>query len=180
MVLAPVTPGREHRPAELLAAMNSAPGMADPTNAILPFGRFERLHFARLAVLDDPTLGDIEAHGVPRPSLPIYLALTGSCDGPADECIEDLARRAGTGLRRIFAHCDGFDAQGDLAAWMQAHRRSASPPTTSTGSVARCGRSRRKTRCAARSPRKWRAHRSHRVRTPSSSGASWSTSSMPR
>ncbi|HTO47697.1 MAG TPA: hypothetical protein VML91_08645 [Burkholderiales bacterium] len=122
IVLAPVTPGREHRLRGLLATMNSAPGMADPANAVLPFGQFERLHFARLAVLDDPTLGDIEAHGVPRSNLPVYLALTGSCDGPADECIADLARRAGMGLRRIFAHCDGFDAQDDLAAWMQAHR----------------------------------------------------------
>jgi len=122
MVLARVTPGRERSLRELLTTMNSAPRMADPTNAVVPFGQFERLHFARLAVLDDPTLGDIEAHDVPRANLPIYLALTGSCDGPAAECIVDLARRAGTGLRRIFAHCDGFDAQGDLAAWMQAHR----------------------------------------------------------
>jgi hypothetical protein len=123
MVLARVTPGRERSLRELLDSMNSKPGMADPANAVLPFGQFERLHFARLAVLDDPTLGDIEAHGVPRPSLPVYLAFIGSCDGPAGECIADLARRAGTGLRRIFMHCDGFDAQGDLPAWMQAHQR---------------------------------------------------------
>ena len=123
MVLAPVTPGRERALRELLATMNSKPGMADPANPILPFGQLERLHFARLAVLDDPTVGDIEAHGVPRPDLPVYLALTGSCDGPADRCIADLTREAGTGLRRIFAHCDDFDAQSDLAAWMRAHQR---------------------------------------------------------
>ena len=123
MVLAPVTPGRERGLRELLATMNSKPGIADPANPILPFGQFERLHFARLAILDDPTVGDIEAHGVPRPDLPVYLALTGSCDGPADCCIADLARDAGTGLRRIFAHCDDFDPQGDLATWMRAHQR---------------------------------------------------------
>jgi hypothetical protein len=122
MVLARVTPGRERSLRELLETMNSAPGMADPANAVVPFGQFERLHFARLAVLDDPTLGDIEAHGVPHPSLPVYLAFIASCDGPASECITDLARRAGAGLRRIFMHCDGFDAQGELAAWLQAHR----------------------------------------------------------
>jgi len=123
MVLAPVTPGRERGLRELLETMNSKPGMADPANAVLPFGQFERLHFARLAVLDDPTVGDIEAHGVPHPSLPIYLALIGSCDGPAGECIADLARGAGSGLCRIFMHCDGFDAESDLLAWMQAHQR---------------------------------------------------------
>jgi len=123
MMLAAVRPGREGDLRRLLATMNREPGTADPANVLVPFGRFERLHFARLAVLDDPTLGDIEAHGVPRPSLPIYLAFIGSCDGDARECLGDLAERAGVGLRRIFAHCDGFDAQDDVLAWMLAHRR---------------------------------------------------------
>lgn len=123
MLVAEVTPGRERALLELLKTMNSNPGMADPTNAILPFGQFEHLHFARLAVLDDPTLGDIEEHGVPPPNLPVYLAFIGSCDGPAGECIADLARRADPGLRRIFVHCDGFNADSDLVAWMQAHQR---------------------------------------------------------
>ena len=123
MVVAPVAAGRERSLRELLQAMNSKPGMADPANAVLPFGQIERLHFARLAVLDDPTIGDIEAHGVPRPSLPVYLTFIASCDGPASECITDLVQRAATGLRRIFMHCDGFDAEADLAAWLQAHQR---------------------------------------------------------
>jgi len=123
LVLARVTPDRERGLRELLETMNSKPSIADPANAVLPFGQFQRLHFARLAVLDDPTLGDIEAHGVPRPHLPVYLALIGSCDGPADHCIADLTQRAGTGLRRLFMHCDDFDAEGDLLAWMQAHQR---------------------------------------------------------
>lgn len=123
LLLAPVRPGGEPGLRELLATMNAAPGAADPANALLPFGQFEHLHFVRLAVLDDPTLGDIEAHGVPRPSRPVYLAFLGSCDGSAAECIADLARRAGTGLRRIFMHCEGFDAGSDLGAWMRAHQR---------------------------------------------------------
>ena len=123
MLVAQVTPGRERGLRELLETMNSKPGMADPANVVLPFGQFERLHFARLAVLDDPTLGDIEAHGIPRPRLPVYLAFAGCCDGPAAECIADLAQCAGAGLRRIFMHCEGFHAQGDLLAWMQAHQR---------------------------------------------------------
>jgi hypothetical protein len=123
MVLARVTPGRERGLRELLETMNSQPGMADPANPLVPFGQFERLHFARLAVLDDPTLGDIEAYGISRANLPVYLAFIGSCDGHAGECIADLAQRAGTGLARIFTHCDGFDPQGDLAAWMRAHQR---------------------------------------------------------
>jgi hypothetical protein len=123
MMVAPIDPQRESDLRKLLATMNSESGMADPANAVVPFGQFARLHFARLAVLDDPTLGDIEAHGIPRPSLPVYLAFVGSCDGPASECMADLAQRTGTGLRQIFMHCNGFDPQGDLLSWMRAHQR---------------------------------------------------------
>ncbi|MDF0673332.1 MAG: hypothetical protein P0120_03165 [Nitrospira sp.] len=122
MLVAQVAPGRERGLRDLLETMNSDPGMADSANAVLPFGQFERLHFARLVVLDDPTLGDIEAHAVPRPNLPVYLAFIGSCDGSAGECIADLAQRADTGLRRIFMHCDDFNADDDLLPWMQAHQ----------------------------------------------------------
>ena len=122
LLVAKVASGRERGLRDLLETMNAAPGTADPANPVLPFGEFERLHFARLVVLDDPTLGDIEAYGIPRPQLPIYLAFLGSCDGPAAECLADLAQRAGTGLSRIFTHCDGFDTPGDLLAWMQAHQ----------------------------------------------------------
>jgi hypothetical protein len=123
MVLARVMPEREPALRELLETMNSKPGIADPANEVLPFGQFERLHFARLAVLDDPTLGDMEAYDVERLSLPVYLALIGSCDGPQDLCIADLVRRAEAGLRRIFTHCDDFEADMDLLAWMRAHQR---------------------------------------------------------
>ena len=122
MVLAEIAPERERSLRDLLETMNAAPGIADPANPILPFGQFERLHFARLAVLDDPTFGDIEAYGVERPNLPVYLGLIGSCDGTADECLVDLARRAGGGLRQIFMHCEDFAANGDLAVWMRAHQ----------------------------------------------------------
>ena len=123
LLVAEVTPGREQNLLDLLKTMNSKPGMADPMNGIVPFGQFEQLHFARLVVLNDPTLGDIEAHGVPRPTLPLYLAFIGSCDGSAGECLADLARRAETGLRRIFGHCAGFNEDGDLLAWMHMHHR---------------------------------------------------------
>ena len=77
LVLAQVA--RERQPAllELLESMNRVPGLADPANPVLPFGQFEQLHFARLAVLDDPALADIEAYGLPRADLPVYLALAG-------------------------------------------------------------------------------------------------------
>jgi len=122
MLVAEVPPDREQDLRDLLNTMNSTPGLADPMNGILPFGQFEQLHFARLVVLDDPTLGDVEAHGIPRPNLPVYLALIGSCDGPANECITDLARHADTGLRKLFSHCEGFTTDTNLLTWMTAHQ----------------------------------------------------------
>jgi hypothetical protein len=123
MVVAPIAAGREPALRGLLASMNAAPGTADPANAIVPFGSFERLHFARLVVLDDALQVDLKAHGVEPQPLPTYLAFLGDCDGRADEALADLATRAGPGLRRLFAHCEGFDAHGDLLAWMHAHDR---------------------------------------------------------
>lgn len=120
-VVAAVAAGRERALRELLATMNSQPGVADPANALLPFGQFDRLHFARLVLLEDPTLDDLQAYGLPRPDLPTYLAFAGDCDGPATEFLADLARRAGAGLRAVFACCEGFDERQDLISWMMAH-----------------------------------------------------------
>ena len=128
MVVAPLAEGREPGLRTLLEAMNTDPGMADPQSAMLPFGSFERLHFARLVLLDDELQADMTAHGLPQPHLPTCLAFMGDCDGSARSFLAELTQRAGDGLRRIFAHCEGFVATGDLLAWMLAHER---PPAAS-------------------------------------------------
>jgi len=121
MVVAPIVPEREASLRQLLESMNSAPGVVDPNNAVLPFGQFENLHFARLVVLDDARMADLERCDLPRPQLPYYLAFMGDCDGSRQECLADLSRRAGEGLRELFLHCEGFDVTGDLLEWMLAH-----------------------------------------------------------
>lgn len=123
MVMAPVAAGREAGLREFLDTMNSKPGMANPRNAALPFGEFERLHFARLVVLTDATLGDLEACGLRPPKVPTYFALIGDCDGSSRGFLAELSRRAEGGLRRLFSHCEGFDPSCDLLAWMRAHDR---------------------------------------------------------
>ena len=121
MVVAPIVRERETSLRQLLDTMNSAPGVADPDNAVLPFAQFDRLHFARLVVLNDATMSDLELCGLPRPRLPYYLAFMGDCDGSRHECLIDLSRRAGDGLRRLFAHCEGFNDDNDLLKWMLDH-----------------------------------------------------------
>src|SRR5258707_7326286 len=101
--------------------MNRVPGVADPNNALVPFGEFGNLHFARFALLDDPTQGDIEAYGIRRPELPRYLAFLGDCDGPARECLAQIVQRAGAALSQIFSFCSDFEGDRDLLSWMVAH-----------------------------------------------------------
>jgi hypothetical protein len=120
MVLAPLAAGREASLRTLLETMNAEPGIANPDNDLLPFAAFEQLHFARLVLLDDPSLGDIEAYGLPRPTPPLCLAFLGDCDGPTSAFFSVLVRHASAGLRRIFAHCKDFDERADLLPWMLA------------------------------------------------------------
>jgi hypothetical protein len=121
MLVAPLAAGRESDLRALLASMNAEPGRADPHNAMLPFAAFTRLHFARLVLLDDALQVDLETLGLPRPRLPTYLAFMANCDGPEQIFLQDLAQRAGDGLRQIFSHCQGFSAGVKLLDWMLAH-----------------------------------------------------------
>lgn len=118
MVLAPILPGREGNLRDLLSTMTKFPGHADPDNALVPFGAFETVHFARFVILDNSTLSDLEPFGATFPDAPVYLAFLGDCDGRSDDALRLFAAKADAGLRRIFAHCDGFDSGADLFSWM--------------------------------------------------------------
>jgi hypothetical protein len=121
MVVAAIAHGRGGALKELLASMNIRPGVCDPTNELVPFGLFERLHFARLVIVDDPTLVDLTAYGEQRPRLPVYLVFMGDCDGDAHLFLREMAERSAVGLGRIFSCCEDFAAAGSLAEWMVSH-----------------------------------------------------------
>ena len=115
--------GKEDELRALLASMNGAPGVVDPDNELVPFGRFERLHVARFVVLEAPTADDITVYGMAPEPWPPSLVFLGDIDGPADSFLHDLVARAGPGLRRIFSHCQDFSPNVDLLAWMKRHER---------------------------------------------------------
>jgi hypothetical protein len=122
MVVATIVPAREASLRELLQSMNSRAGNADPGNPVLPFGAVETLHYARLVVVDDAMQADLKVCGVSPASIPTRLVLMGDCDGPAADCLAAIARVAEAGLRRLFAHCEGFaESSDDVLAWMRAH-----------------------------------------------------------
>jgi len=124
LLMAPVLPGCEDPLRQLLGSMNSRPGVADPQNPLVPFGQFDRLHFARLLILTDPTAPDIAVYGVTVPDLPPTLVFFGDCDGSGDTFVRELADRAAPGLRQIFACCEGFTAGTNLLDWMRRRRHS--------------------------------------------------------
>ena len=121
MVVAPVVEARLTELRTLLGSMNDRPGTAKPDNSLVPFGRFEKLHYARFVILDDQTLHDFEEAGAPIPDFSVVLAFLGDCDGPADDMLAEMARVAGSGLRQIFSFCTGFTGNTDLVAWMRDH-----------------------------------------------------------
>jgi hypothetical protein len=125
MIAAPVIMERIDALKALLDGMNQpgAPGMANPDNALVPFGQFDTLHYARFVIVDDRTLGDFALANLPVPEFPVTLAFLGDCDGPADECLAALMKHpdASNGLRRIFKHCEGFNDDTDLSTWMKRH-----------------------------------------------------------
>lgn len=135
MVAAPIAPGREADLRALLATMNTSPGVADPANALVPFGRLEGLHVARFVILEDETIGDIAAYGGAFPDAPVYLVFLGDCDGSPDAFLQAAVNVAGPGLRQIFGHCAGFTDGADLGAWLR--QRAVRPLTAYVNWVGR-------------------------------------------
>ena len=146
--------------------MNAEPGMADPHNAVVPFGWFERLHFARLVMLDDALQADLRAHGVEpracRPASPSWATATAR---PTTCSPSWRARRPGPGahlraLRRLRRR------YRDLLAWMRARkRRSAASYVNWVGRTVR--QIREEARCTEPSRRGCRAGRWPRRAMPS-------------
>ncbi len=115
-IVAPIQPS-----AEALAGLGVALGKLklDPAgNHLVPFGDFERLHYARFVILDattDPSNGQ-----------PVAASLALSCcfDGSADGFLRELVVGAAEGLRVIFSHSSEGPGQGDqaLLAWLRRHQ----------------------------------------------------------
>ena len=118
LILAPVAEGRIEDLRALLLDMTVKPGLADPENPLVPFGRFDRLHVARFFIPQVDTWRDIGAYGVAADPYPPQLAFLGDIDGDRESFLNELVRHAGDGLRRIFAHCEDFEDETDLRAWM--------------------------------------------------------------
>jgi hypothetical protein len=121
MIVAPIIDARRPELSSLLASMNDRPGMANPSNTLVPFGNFENLHFARFVILEDTTATDFAELGLEVPQYAALLSFMGDFDGPVSDMFAQLANRAEPGLRRIFSCCEGFGASSKLLVWMRTH-----------------------------------------------------------
>lgn len=121
MVVAPIANDQLPALRELLAGMNQFVGHADPDNSLIPFGQFKQLHVARFTILETHTAHELKEFGIePYPWQP-SLAFIGDFDGARESIFVELVARAEAGLRKIFAHCDGFDLHSDLLYWLKKH-----------------------------------------------------------
>jgi hypothetical protein len=125
MVVAPIIAGREPELRRLLAGMNREPGVADPDNPMVPFGKITTLHFARFVVLEDKTREDLLVYGAPLPNAINSLAFLCDFDGTANALRRDLVAYAEAGLRQIFSYCHSFQSGTDLLRWMEEHEQAA-------------------------------------------------------
>lgn len=102
-------------PGDRLDALRATLGTleADPAgNAVLPFGRFDAVHFASLVLAEGAGLD------------PALLILELNADGTAEACLAALVAGAPTGVDALFAGADGWPGTGDAAAasgWLCAH-----------------------------------------------------------
>lgn len=115
-IVAPVPRNRVTALEALLESMGTDPGR----NPVLPFERFPTIHFARLVLFPETT--DHRGNAIPS-----TLVLATNFDGGIREHLDELVRTGGSGLDRIFGHCDGYpgpDGGSETARlrFLEAHR----------------------------------------------------------
>ena len=128
MVLAPIADGQVASLRALLATMTGTAPIADPHNPVVPFGQFDRLHFARFVILEGHTTDDIAAYGVTPRAWPPSLVFLGDCDGPADTFLNELVDAGRPGLAADLRALPRLQAQSRSRCWMGRH---ATPPSAS-------------------------------------------------
>jgi hypothetical protein len=114
-IMTRIKPGATEDVKQLLKTMSTNVAQND----VIPFGKLSAIHFARLLILDQST--DLQGAVI----LP-HLVFIGECDAPLDRLLDDLVDLAGEGLDKIYRHCEGYPAEGNVTrslrlAYLRAH-----------------------------------------------------------
>ena len=116
-IVAPIQPAEAAMVAlrDVLAEIERDPA----ANPLVPFGDLTGLHYGRFVILESAVdLGSGRTVGS-------SLAFNCCVDGPADQFLQALTAKAGSGLWAVFQHCSGAPApgsDGELLAWLRRHR----------------------------------------------------------
>jgi len=107
-VVAPVKPDSVEAACALLTELDERQG--------LPFSQSTTTHFATITIIPEQMYRDQK--------LPPTLLFATSFCGPAVVHVGELVRIMADELRKIFSHCDGFDAASndELEDWLVEHR----------------------------------------------------------
>ncbi len=115
ILLAPVTPGREEGLGRILQAMgDDIRGRRlheGPRRPHIHFPRSRRIHFARMALVPDPTGG----------SGPTRLLYASTFDGSVEDHLRDLEGIT-SGMDELWGHCQGYPGAGGFTAFVRSHR----------------------------------------------------------
>jgi hypothetical protein len=108
-VIAEISSGQEAALRRRLEELGEDPA----NNAVLPFGRFPTVHFARFFVMEPAA--DLDGR-----SLPPRVVFFADVDGPQDAFLRELADTAPTGLDEIFGSCVGYSAGRDRLGFLRS------------------------------------------------------------
>jgi hypothetical protein len=116
LAVAAIQPGHLEALVELLREVDRD-ARAPRQNPIVPFHACETIHFCRFVVFHP----DIDARGNP---IAPTLAFSTNYDEPLDAHLAEVAQAWQTGLRHIYAHCEGFPAHAtseQIVAFLKSH-----------------------------------------------------------
>ncbi len=98
------------RDGELEALRETLAQIADDVagNALIPFGTFRQLHFARFVILDEAVPDEEQARDLEVGIIPAHLVFLSAIDAPVEDYLQELASVAGEGLDAVFQHCEAY------------------------------------------------------------------------
>jgi hypothetical protein len=112
-VMASILPGHE----SLLQQLLESAGQDPANNALIPFERVPKVHFARFFVIGSAT--EVQP---PHPTYPPRLIFLADADGPADAFMLALVGSVGDGLHTLYQHCQGYPGRAGLLDYLRANR----------------------------------------------------------
>lgn len=106
-----VVPPQHEAPLEQLL---ETAGQDPADNALIAFGQFPNVHFARFFILPSATDRQVNTYAT-------RLVFLADVDGTPEAFVQQLVGAAGEGLDTIYQHCDQYPGRAGLLTYLQQH-----------------------------------------------------------